>query len=145
MKQSILSTLALASILCVLAIGCAQDTKSNATRYNSNNYRGSCNPNFPASCNTQNYGMNYGGSQCGMNAVATQYGCLPQGNCPVNYGYLAQYNQCVQGSTQYNNGYNQNYYNNGYNQNYYNNGTYNNGYNNYNGYNGYNQNSYYGY
>ncbi|MEY4615379.1 MAG: hypothetical protein RJB66_339 [Pseudomonadota bacterium] len=140
MKKSFLTKLAFGFLMAAFAVGCAQDSSKSS----SSSRRGYCDPNSYNCSSNYSYGNQYGNNYntgCGMNAVSTSYGCLPRGNCPVNYGYSMQTNQCIPAQGGYNTGYNNTGYNN-YNNGYYNNG-YNNGYNNYN--NGYYNNGYYGY
>lgn len=129
---------------------CANNSsKKSSTRAN----QGYCNPSVSMNCNYVN-NFNGNSNQCGVNAVMTAYGCMSRGNCPANFGYDPQSNQCYP-AVQYNNSqynqqygnqyqqgtydpysqYNSQYYNQNYNQNY----NYQNTYDPY-----YNQN-YYGY
>lgn len=45
-------------------------------------------------------GYQNGYGSCTAGQVNTQYGCLPQGGCRVNYGYLAASNMCIPATTQ---------------------------------------------
>ena len=98
-----------------------------STQYNSCLTQGNCpigsamlpqsNQQTNQQSNQQCVSINNGASNCVAGRVQTaQYGCLPQGTCPVNYGSFN--GQCVVGYNN-NNGYNNNggYYNDGFNNN----------------------------